>query len=73
MFLTARHKLHSTVMVSPLTIARRFRGPRTSANGGYASGLLAGAARELGLDDRLGIEVTLRLPPPLERPLTVNA
>ena len=51
MFLTARHKLHSTVMLAPLTIARRFRGPRTSANGGYAVGLLAQAARELGLDD----------------------
>ena len=51
MFSTARHKLHSTVMLAPLTIARRFRGPRTSANGGYACGLLAQAARELGLDD----------------------
>jgi hypothetical protein len=59
-------------MVAPLTIARRFRGPRTSANGGYASGLLAQAARALGLDDGEGIEVTLRLPPPLERPLAVT-
>ena len=50
MFLTARHKLHSTFMLTPLIIARRFRGPRTSANGGYASGLLAQAARELGID-----------------------
>src|SRR5690349_2800759 len=72
MFLTARHKLHSTSMLAPLTIARRFRGPRTSANGGYASGLLAQAARELGLDDESGIEVTLRLPPPLEQPLTAT-
>ena len=54
MFLTARHKLHSTFMLAPLTIARRFRGPRTSANGGYASGLLAQAAHELGLDDGYG-------------------
>jgi hypothetical protein len=48
-----------------VTIDRRYRGPRTSANGGYAAGLLgsrlAGAA-----------QVTLRLPPPLERPLTVR-
>jgi hypothetical protein len=58
-------------MLAPLTIARRFRGPRTSANGGYASGLLAQAAQELGLDDGPGVEVTLRLPPPLERPLDV--
>ena len=59
-------------MIAPLTIARRFRGPLTSANGGYASGLLAQAAGALGLDDVEGIEVTLRLPPPLERPLTVT-
>jgi hypothetical protein len=52
-------------MPAPITIARRFRGPRTSANGGYAAGLLAQV-----LDAR-GAEVTLRLPPPLERPLTV--
>ena len=38
MFSTARHKLHSTAMPASLTIARRFRGPRTSANGGYAAG-----------------------------------
>ena len=47
-----------------LTIDRRFRGPLHSGNGGYTAGRLAayvgGAA-----------EVTLRLPPPLDRPLTV--
>lgn len=62
-------------MLAPLTIARRFRGPRTSANGGYASGLLAQAAVGLGADElpgvQAGVEVTLRLPPPLERPLAV--
>jgi len=48
-----------------VTIDRRYRGPRTSANGGYAAGLLGA---------RLGAaaEVTLRLPPPLERALTVR-
>lgn len=48
-----------------VTIDRRFRGPRTSANGGYAAGLLG---------SRLGgpAQVTLRLPPPLERPLTLR-
>ncbi|HXG75629.1 MAG TPA: hypothetical protein VNJ53_03575 [Gaiellaceae bacterium] len=46
-----------------VTIARRFRGPSTSANGGYASGLLA---RVLKAET---VEVTLRRPPPLERPL----
>jgi hypothetical protein len=59
-------------MLTPLIIARRFRGPRTSANGGYASGLLAEAARELGIDAGDGTEVTLRLPPPLERQLTAT-
>ncbi len=52
-------------MLAPLTIARRFRGPRTSANGGYAAGLLA---RAVGTP---AVEVTLRLPPPLTRPLAV--
>jgi hypothetical protein len=48
-----------------VTIDRRYRGPLDSANGGYAAGVLGsrlpGAA-----------EVTLRLPPPLERPLAVR-
>jgi hypothetical protein len=48
-----------------VTIARRFRGPLTSANGGYAAGVVG---------SRVGsaAEVTLRLPPPLERPLTLR-
>jgi hypothetical protein len=49
------------------TFARRFRGPLSSANGGYAAGRLAG---HVSGD---AIEVTLRLPPPLERPLEVRA
>ncbi len=47
-----------------VTIARRYRGPADSGNGGYAAGLLAGF-----LDGPA--EVTLRVPPPLDRPLTV--
>jgi hypothetical protein len=47
-----------------LTIARRFRGPPNSGNGGYVCGMLArhipGAA-----------EVALRAPPPLETELDV--
>lgn len=47
---------------STLTIAERFHGPRDSGNGGYVAGRLAalidGAA-----------EITLRAPPPLDRPL----
>jgi hypothetical protein len=52
-------------VLDTVTIDRRYRGPLTSANGGYAAGLLG---------SRLGdaAEVTLRLPPPLERPLVVR-
>lgn len=51
--------------VETVTIDRRYRGPLHSANGGYTCGLLG---------TRLGgaAEVTLRRPPPLERPLTVR-
>ncbi len=46
-------------------IDRRYRGPEGSGNGGYSAGALAehldGAA-----------EVTLRLPPPLDRPLALG-
>jgi hypothetical protein len=51
--------------VKEITIDGRFNGPEGSANGGYTSGLIAellgGAA-----------EVTLRSPPPLDRPLAVE-
>jgi hypothetical protein len=50
--------------VERITIDRRFNGPESSANGGYTCGVIAelmgGAA-----------EVTLRSPPPLDRPLDV--
>lgn len=45
---------------------RRYRGPLTSANGGYASGRLAAFV------DSDEVEVTLRRPPPLGRPLRVE-
>jgi hypothetical protein len=52
-------------MHATLVIPDRFRGPPTSANGGYTAGSLAafldGAA-----------EATLRRPPPLDRPLAVE-
>jgi hypothetical protein len=46
-----------------LTIPARFNGPPGSANGGYTCGLVAGHVES---DE---VQVTLRLPPPLERPL----
>ena len=51
--------------VETVTIDLRYRGPLRSANGGYACGLVG---------SRIGsaAEVTLRLPPPLERPLTIR-
>jgi hypothetical protein len=49
-----------------ITFPYRFRGPLTSANGGYASGRLAAFV------DADVVEVTLRLPPPLDRPLAVR-
>jgi len=47
-----------------VTIERRFNGPPNSAHGGYGSGLLASLIGGPA-------EVTLRKPPPLDRPLTV--
>lgn len=49
-----------------IIIARRFQGPSQSANGGYVTGLMA----EL-VDGPA--EVTLKAPPPLEKPLHLNA
>jgi hypothetical protein len=49
-----------------IVLPRRFRGPLTSANGGYAAGRLAAFV------DADAVEVTLRLPPPLDRPLAVR-
>jgi len=50
----------------PVVIARRFNGPPGSGHGGYSAGC-AGV-----LVDAPAVEVTLRRPPPLETPLTVE-
>lgn len=52
-------------MSESFTIARRFRGPESSGNGGYTCGLVAGFIEG-------DAEVTLRRPPPLNRPLAVS-
>ncbi len=49
-----------------IVLPSRFRGPLTSANGGYACGRLAAFV------DADAVEITLRLPPPLDRPLAVE-
>jgi hypothetical protein len=52
-------------MTEQITIHRRFNGPPNSGHGGYVSGIIA---------DLIGpcAEVTLRSPPPLDLPLTVE-
>lgn len=54
-------------MTDSVVIAHRFRGPAESGNGGYTCGLLAA-----GLVGDGAAEVTLRAPPPLDRPLEVE-
>lgn len=51
-------------MEETVVLERVFRGPPGSANGGYACGVTAEPLRGIA------VEVTLRRPPPLERPLT---
>lgn len=55
-----------------IVIDSRFRGPEASGNGGYTCGVIAQA---LGGDTALGgddVEVTLRLPPPLDEVLRLD-
>ena len=57
--------------VTSLIVPTSFHGPPDSANGGWAAGALAAL---IGSGGALGrtVEVTLRLPPPLEVPLEVG-
>jgi hypothetical protein len=48
-----------------LVIARRFRGPPESGNGGYTCGMLAAAASG-------PVEIRLMKPPPLDKPLEIR-
>ena len=52
--------------MTSIVIDRRYCGPPNSGNGGYVCGKLAGHIRG-------GAEVTLRAPPPLDRPLDIVA
>ena len=62
-----------------MLIARRFRGPRSSGNGGYTAGLVASVLLQ-DVDDlassrrgtRRAVEVTLRMPPPLDTTLHIE-
>ena len=53
-----------------LTIEHRFRGPARSGNGGYTAGSLAALVAGTGGH---AVEVTLRMPPPLDTALAVAA
>ncbi len=54
-----------------IEIQRRYCGPPDSGNGGYCAGLLANALPASGLSGG-AVEVTLKLPPPLDRPLEIR-
>lgn len=56
--------------VSELIVPARFCGPPRSANGGWTSGALAALLRGVPAPP---IEVTLRVPPPLDTPMPVTA
>ncbi|MBR8745159.1 hypothetical protein [Nocardiopsis sp. MG754419] len=52
-----------------ITIPAAFNGPDGSGNGGYSAGLLAEHLTRVG---GTAVQVTLRVPPPLDHPLTVE-
>jgi hypothetical protein len=52
-------------VAGPVVIHQRFRGPDTSGNGGYSCGLI-------GREVEGPASVSLRVPPPLERPLELH-
>jgi hypothetical protein len=54
------------VAEATVVIPRRFNGPPESGNGGYSCGVVA------GMLDGEAVQVSLRAPPPLERPLAVE-
>jgi hypothetical protein len=57
------------VPAATITIARRFRGPAESGNGGYVCGRLAAHVAPAPA----AVRVRLRVPPPLDRQLAVEA
>jgi hypothetical protein len=54
-------------VISALVVPARFNGPPDSGNGGYVAGRLAAL-----LPAAQAVQVTLRLPPPLDAPLEVR-
>lgn len=58
-------------MQQSVIIGRQFNGPPKSANGGYASGILAGGLAEVGYQG--AVEASLHAPPPLDQALELGA
>src|ERR1700754_632810 len=58
--------------MNSVRVDRRFQGPERSGNGGYVAGLV-GTALAIRLDETLVPQVTLRMPPPLDKDLDLAA
>ncbi len=58
-------------MQQSVIIGKQFNGPPKSANGGYASGVLASGLRTVGYTG--AVEALLHAPPPLDHALTLGA
>jgi hypothetical protein len=60
-------------MQTSVVIEEQFRGPPRSGNGGYVTGIVAGflTGGRFDLPQQQAVEVTLRAPVPLARPLSV--
>jgi len=69
-FRTGRFRAAESAVNDRIIIARGFNGPRLSGNGGYVGGVLAGRFTEVIGGDGT-VEITLRAPVPIDRPLEV--
>jgi hypothetical protein len=59
--------------ITSVTIHEKFRGPPSSGNGGYVSGVMAKILKDQGsLDASVAVEVTLRAPIPLDAPMEIS-
>ncbi|WP_406051151.1 hypothetical protein [Kribbella sp. NBC_00889] len=58
--------------MSLVRVERRFQGPKRSGNGGYVAGQV-GTALAARIDAGVVPRVTLRMPPPIEKDLTLDA
>lgn len=58
-------------MQQSVIIGSQFNGPPTTANGGYASGVLAAGLQGTGYSG--AVEASLHAPPPLDHPLRLEA